>query len=220
MRRILAYVEGPTEEAFINRIVAPHLYGYDLVIIPTIATTKRVIGGPDFKGGFVPYTKAKKEIKRLLGDSDVVAVTSMLDYYALPKGFPGKEDMPAGDCFRKVEHLEDRLHEDISDGRFIPYFSLHEFEALVFTSPDEVGAAFPDEAIKGQIEDINSRVNSPEEIDDGKTTHPSARLMSLIPSYRKALHGPVITERIGLAAVRENCPHFAAWVTKLEQLSR
>lgn len=220
MRRILAYVEGPTEEAFINRIVAPHLYGLDLVIIPKIATTKRVIGGPDFKGGFVPYTKAKKEIKGLLGDSDVVAVTSMLDYYALPRDFPGKDDLPAGDCFRKVEHLEDRLYNEISDRRFIPYFSLHEFEALVFTSPDEIGAAFPDEVIKDKIEDINSRVNSPEEIDDGKKTHPSARLINLIPSYRKALHGPVITERIGLTAMRANCLHFTGWITKLEQLSR
>ena len=37
---------------------------------------------------------------------------------------------------------------------------------------------------------------------------------------RKRLHGPLIAERIGLPGLRAKCPHFAAWVEKLEALSR
>ncbi|HHB90288.1 MAG TPA: DUF4276 family protein [Anaerolineae bacterium] len=33
---------------------------------------------------------------------------------------------------------------------------------------------------------------------------------------RKTLHGPMIIKRIGLASIRERCPHFDAWVTMLE----
>lgn len=38
----------------------------------------------------------------------------------------------------------------------------------------------------------------------------------LYPSYRKALHGPQIALRIGLAAIRARCPRFAAWLARLE----
>ncbi len=220
MRRILVYVEGYTEEAFINKVIKPHLFGHDILIIPKIATTKEVIKGPNFKGGYVPYAKAKREIRRFLGDSDVVAVTTMLDYYGLPEDYPGMDALPLGDCFGRAEFLEDSLKDDINNRKFIPYFSLHEFEALVFTSPEEVDNAFPDISIKNSIEGIKSNVSSPEEINDGENTHPSIRLVNLLPSYRKALHGPIITERVGLSAIREECPHFASWITRLEELGQ
>ena len=37
--------------------------------------------------------------------------------------------------------------------------------------------------------------------------------------YRKALHGPLIAETIGLDAIREECPRFNQWVECLESLS-
>ena len=50
-------------------------------------------------------------------------------------------------------------------------------------------------------------------------THPAARILQYLPGYRKALHGPLIASRIGLAALRQRCPHFAAWIDRLERLA-
>jgi hypothetical protein len=43
---------------------------------------------------------------RLLNDTGAVAVTTMLDYYGLPRDFPGRSAIPAGDCYARVAHLE------------------------------------------------------------------------------------------------------------------
>ncbi len=219
MKRILVYVEGPTEETFIKNILYPHLYRFNLHIIPTIATTKYVLGGPNHKGGFVPYAKAKREILRLLGDTDAVTVTTMLDFYGLPTDYPGKDDIPQVNCYERVKHLEIKLGEDISRRKFIPYFSLHEFEALLFSSPDQIAKAFPDRDVRSQIYSITSSLQSPEEINEGPSTHPSMRLETAIPAYRKLAHGPLIVQRIGLETLRNRCPHFKDWLCKLENLA-
>lgn len=219
MKRILIYVEGQTEETFIKTILHPFLNRLNLNLIPTIATTKYILGGPDHKGGYIPYAKAKREILRLLGDTDAVAVTTMLDFYGIPGDFPGKDDIPNTNCYERVQHLEVKLGEDISRRKFIPYFSLHEFEALLFSSPDQIAKAFPDRDVRSQIHSITSSVQSPEEINEGPSTHPSTRLESVIPAYRKLAHGPLIVQRIGLETLRNKCPHFAGWLSKLENLA-
>lgn len=219
MKRILAYVEGETEEAFLKRVIHLHLLNMGLFIIPTIATTRRVISGPDYKGGHVSFGKAKREIRRLLGDSDAVAVTSMLDFYGLPSDYPGKNSMPTGDCYKRVEHMESELGNAIDSRKFIPYLSLHEFEALVLVSPDEIAGAFPGENISDNLRMITQAAHSPEEINEGEQSHPSVRLTNLIPTYRKPQHGPIITLRIALEEICRSCPHFNEWLEKLESLA-
>ena len=55
---------------------------------------------------------------------------------------------------------------------------------------------------------------------DGKTTAPSKRIIALLPEYeaRKADAGPDIAEFITLPILRQQCPHFDAWLSKLEGL--
>lgn len=60
---------------------------------------------------------------------------------------------------------------------------------------------------------------SPEEINDGETTHPSARLARRFPAYQKTLHGRLVTGRVGLNRLRHACPHFDGWVRQLEELA-
>jgi hypothetical protein len=36
--------------------------------------------------------------------------------------------------------------------------------------------------------------------------------------YRKVAMGKTISEAIGIAVIRRQCPHFNDWLTKLEQL--
>ena len=214
MSKALVYVEGQTEEAFVKTVLAPHLAPRGLHVIPTLAKTKITKAGPDFKGGITSYAQVKRDLLRLLGDSSADVVTTMIDYYGLPGGFPGLDTLLSGTCFEKVAHIEEELRRDIGDRRFVPYLQVHEFEAAAFVGPEETARTLLGSA--SDLEYIRSQFDSPEEIDDGPETAPSKRLLSLFPAYQKPLHGPLITGRIGLERIRAECRHFDAWVTMLE----
>jgi Domain of unknown function (DUF4276) len=114
-----------------------------------------------------------------------------------------------------VSHLEKALQEDVQDSRFLPYLSLHEFEALLLVAPQLIETAVKD---RGVADRLSALAASPEEVNDGYDTHPAARLLAAAPRYRKALHGPLIVNRIGLPAIRQRCPHLDAWISRLETL--
>ncbi len=209
-------VEGQTEEAFVRDVLGPHLLDFGLHLNPVIVSTKRVKSGGKFKGGIQEYAKVRGEIRLLLNDTSAVRVTTMLDYYGLPKDFPGAASPPRTvDCYRRVEHLEDALREDLQNPRFLPYLSLHEFEAILFVAPQVIETAVEE---NGVAERLAAYSSSPEEVNDGPETHPAARLLTVSPRYRKVLHGPLIAGRIGLSAIRERCPHLHGWISALEQL--
>jgi len=67
------------------------------------------------------------------------------------------------------------------------------------------------------IKDLDQYAN-PEEIDDNPTKAPSKHIEQLKPGYRKVVMGKTISEAIGIPAIREKCPHFDQWLTKLEML--
>ncbi len=46
------------------------------------------------------------------------------------------------------------------------------------------------------------------------------RIAKLFPGYRKTLHGPLLTKRIGLKPIRKQCSHFDSWLLKLEELGK
>jgi hypothetical protein len=165
------------------------------------------------------YEPVRRDLLRLLNDRGAAAVTTMIDYYGLPEDFPGLASMPPGaSCRQRVAFLEEALRSDLDNPRFRPYLSLHEFEALLLTSPLEIGGVLLEvDAMERLAQDVRSFA-SPEEIDDGPETHPAARILKQAPAYRKALHGPLVVERIGLEGLRESCPHFNEWVTWLESL--
>ena len=96
---------------------------------------------------------------------------------------------------------------------------LHEYEAISSSQiriPSRPFYSFPRAA--ADLRAIREQFASPEEIDEGHDTAPSKRLLKLLPMYRKRLHGPLVTNRIGLAKVRSECPHFDAWLKKVERL--
>ena len=221
MAKVLIHVEGPTEEQFVNRILYSHLQNYDVLVIPIIVTTKPVLTGRNFKGGSIPYAKAKKEIQRLLGDSSADMVTTMYDYYGLHKDFPGRETAKQKSGYEKVSHVENEFREDIGKRKFFPYLSFHEFEALLFSSPKTIADRFErgkQESLVSEILKITSKFSTPEEINDDPNTHPSQRLKNLAGDYNKVLNGTHIVEKIGLQKIRERCPHFHRWLNEMESL--
>lgn len=219
MKKVLIYVEGQTEETFVRNILAPYLlHRCQVLLVPILARTKRTKAGRTFKGGIVSYAKVKKDILRLLTDSSAALVTTMIDYYGLPNDFPGKNSLPLGTPYQRVTHLEKEFARDINHSRFLPFIILHEFEAFVLVDPNELSQTLPQH--KANLPQLVRSIGGqmPEEVNEGKDTHPSARIRRYFPSYQKALHGPLIVQRVGLESIRCRCPHFNDWLSKLESL--
>jgi hypothetical protein len=78
MPKAYVVVEGQTEETFVNQALGPHLaaLGHSIIAIPLASQN---------------YLRVKKLIRKLLGDMSASLVTTMFDYYGLPKSFPGRK---------------------------------------------------------------------------------------------------------------------------------
>lgn len=220
MKRAHVLVEGQTEETFVRDVLRPHLAARGVDLTPIVAATKRVKAGGKFRGGIVSFGQFRRDVNPLLGDSGTIAVTTMIDFYGLPPDFPGVSTLPGrATAGERVRHLEQALSNHFRDRRFVPYLSLHEFEALLLAGPDEIERTLGGVRVATTLADAVAARGSPEEVDEGEETHPAARIRSLLPAYRKALHGPIIAQRIGLDVMRRVCPHFDAWVSRLEALA-
>ncbi len=216
--RVYVLVEGQTEEQFVNKILTPFFRDRGLFLIPTLLVTKRVKNGPNFKGGVTSFANYKKDLQKLLKGAGGDLVTTMIDYYGLPTDFPGMGNRPTGSPKERVEHVEASLRNHFGDiQNFIPFFSLHEFEAMLFSSDDELPRVMTQMSKKPQFASIRERFPSPEAINERPDKAPSKRIRSLFPQYRKTLHGPLTADRIGLNLIRDNCSHFAWWLNELEQ---
>lgn len=218
MRKVHILVEGQTEETFIKSIIQTHLYSFNIFLNPVIITTKKTKSGKKFKGGIISYQKVKNELEKLLKDSSAIAITTMIDYYGLPDDFPGYSSVYNGNCYEKIAYLTEKFREDINHPRFLPFITLHEFEAFLFVSPFEIDQRFPDISIINELTKISNNFTSPEEINDGEKTHPSARIKLLINRYKKVVDGIIIAQKIGLEKIRSKCNHFNQWLEQLEQL--
>jgi hypothetical protein len=219
MRKVLVLAEGQTEFYFLRGILAPYLQSQHVVLAPTILESGSLRPDLKFRGGATSYAKIRKHRRELLRDSSAAAVTTMLDFYGLPSDFPGVSTLSSRlNCYQKAEHLEMAFAADIGDRRVLPYLSLHEFESILFADPSAIQEAFPDTLVEGPLRAVCNSVGSPEEIDDGPSTHPSARLAALLPQFRKRKDGPPLAEKIGLPAIRACCPHFNSWISRLEAL--
>ncbi|MDY6784643.1 MAG: DUF4276 family protein [Cyanobacteriota bacterium] len=70
------------------------------------------------------------------------------------------------------------------------------------------------------LQAILNKYETPELINDGADSAPSKRIIAQFPEYKrgKANDGPQLAESIGLETIRSKCPHFNAWLSKLEAL--
>lgn len=222
MIRLHIIAEGQTEEEFVYSMLTEYLGYFNIVIDVHCVTPNRKIKK---RGGVVSYDHVKKDISIWLKQDQGanVRLTTMLDLYALPSEFPKFDEAKTiENPYDKVKFLEEAFFEDIQDKRFIPYIQLHEFEALILSEPSKFVERFPDYKQEvQQLTELCSQFESPELINDGRTTAPSKRINQLIPIYEnsKTSAAPFIAEKIGLAKIREHCPHFDEWMTFLEKLT-
>jgi Domain of unknown function (DUF4276) len=226
MARLHLTVEGQTEQRFARRVLSPYLANEKVYLqrIELAAHAKKK--GQVHRGGLSRYLPFRNDVVRRLQEdkSDDVFLSTMIDLYALPGDFPGRAECKMEqDPYCRVEKLEQALTADIGDPRFIPYIQLHEFEAVLLTDADKFAMYYA--RFEHQIEQLKvlaAGAPSPELIDDGEQTAPSKRIAALIPPYsvEKPTAGPIIAAAIGLATIREKCPHFDAWLGKLETLDQ
>jgi hypothetical protein len=144
----------------------------------------------------------------------------MIDYFGLPDDFPGKSVKVGGTIRQRVEAMERALEDKINNPRFKAYYSLHEFEALLYSAPEAIASMFNLPQSEITLRHIKESFPSPEDIDDNPQTAPSKRIKKIYQNYIKPIHGIIIAKKIGLGKIRSECLHFNAWLEILENLAK
>jgi hypothetical protein len=216
---VVALVEGPTEQAFIRDIIAPHLAASNVFMTPII------LSKPGEKGGDVRFARAQNDIGLHLKQRYDTYLTMFIDFYGVRGDWPGldqarRQTTAAGKAKKLNEATMQKVLELFSDQRpdkrFIPHVAVHEFEALLFSDPEILSTQL--QVSKSQIERVLAECGTPEEIDDSPQTAPSKRLEDLAKRFKKTTTGITIAKSIGLNRMREKCPIFAAWLKQMENL--
>ena len=222
--RLNFIVEGQTEEAFVKRILNPHLANLGVYVkVRCVLTSWK--NNIKHRGGIENYEKARNDINAWIREdrNSDVRFTTMFDVYGLPTNFPGYKDAKqTSDPYERVKVLEDALGEDISDRRFIPHFQLHEFEALLLSDPQKLDSQFDNSTGIRRLVNMVASFDSPELINDGNDTAPSKRIIGEIPEYErmKPSAAPIVAEKIGLPTLQLKCKHFGEWLCRLETLNK
>lgn len=202
MIRIGIAVEDSTEVEFVNRSLLPDLLPSGISVTPVSID------------GNVTIQRLAREMANLYWSFD--AVSSLVDFY----GFQGKNADTVNDLECHIRNnVEKYIGDSVTETKLIPYVQIHEFEALLFSDVESFRHIMV-EATSGQINELRQicdKFNTPEDIDDSVWTAPSKRIVSVFPEYRKALHGPLIAETIGVQTIRDRCPRFNGWLKRLSE---
>ena len=217
---VVALVEGPTEKIFIQEILCPYLALREVYITPTILTK------PGQHGGDVRFSRARKDIEHHLKQRRWTWLTLLVDYYGIKGDWPGYEASKHETQHTvKARVMNEATQKQVnelfgnqdSQRRFISYVSMFEFEALLFSDAEILTRKL--NVPKHHVDKILSQCGEPEKINDNPQTSPSRRLEALSNRFKKTTTGISIAREIGIARMRESCPIFNEWVTKLENLN-
>lgn len=221
--RLYIYVEGLSEEIFVNRQLRPHLqlHGWKS-IIPIGAATSLDPQGQ--RGGLTNWPAVEADLRGLFVSEPDAAVrfTTLWDFYGTPDTFPGIVSARVAQAGSdRAAIVERALAEHFNEPRFDPYIQMHEFEALVLAALNGLKSLYPQqspaiEALQAECE----RVGSCEAINDGPDTHPAKRIDDAVPGFlaRKAQDGPIALREVELETIRRSCPRFNAWLHRLEAI--
>ena len=222
MITVLVVGEGQTEETFVRDVLASEFAALDISLEPRLIRTSQ-----SSKGGALTADRVMKFLRNTLRERQDTYVTTLFDLYGLHADVPGVElSHTETDPLRRCLRIEEALNEaavrvsGCRAERFFSHIQPHEFEALLFSDVSRFGEAHGDwKRSVGSLEQARAGAATPEHINDGTETHPSARLKSLLrPRYDKVLYGSGIATLIGVPRIRSECRHFDAWLEKIELL--
>ncbi|MDE6795753.1 MAG: DUF4276 family protein [Muribaculaceae bacterium] len=218
--------EGPTEDNFAKKVLAPYLHPYGIHTKTVILQTSRKKGA---RGGMISFQQAVNDLGRIFASiktnrSETNIVTTMFDFYALPNDFVGYADaMVMNGPREQVRALEEAFGRAVNRRNFIPYIQLHEFEALLFSDISKLEIDYPSctkDVAKLKAE--TDRIGDPELINNGADTAPSKRIKScLYPKYNydKVRSGVNVAKAISLGVILHSCVHFNDWIEGIISLS-
>ena len=202
MIRVAISVEGRTEEEFVKRVLAEHLWAME------------VEPQPISLDGNVTVERLASDVARLVWDFDFV--TSLVDFY----GFRDKNDATREELEQRIlETVCKKINRAWDPSQVFPYVQQYEFEGLLFSNVSAFANAInaSDESVE-ELRRIRARFYTPEDINDSRDTAPSKRIMGVIPGYRKVVAGSLVAMETGLETIRSQCPRFDDWVRRLESL--
>ena len=223
MVEVIVFAEGPSDEQFIKRVVAPALKHLQIFLKPQTLNTSK-----DAKGGAVTFDRLKMNARNTLRQKSDAILTTFFDLYGLDTSFPGFEaakKLP--DVYQRTASLESELHQAIIAAvgcradRFIAHIQPYEFEGLLFSDVDALTQTEPEwpKSLKA-LANIRAEFPTPEHINNSYETKPASRLeKALNPRYKKTRHGPLAAERITLATMEKECIHFKQWIDRLRSLA-
>lgn len=224
MVEVIVIAEGQAEERFIKQLIAPSVRHLQVYVKPFLMNTSQTA-----KGGAVSFDRLKFNARNTLRQKPDTILSTFLDLYALDPGFPAfVEAKQKADVWSRVQCLESALknavveHVGCRPDRFLPHIQPYEFEGLLFSDVETLCAIEPNWlAGLRDLKVVRDSVETPEQINDGYETKPSKRLEdTLIPKYKKTIHGPRAAERITLSVIERECSHFRTWMEVLRGLAK
>ncbi len=211
MERLHVFVEGQTEQAFVEEILRGHLWSAGCHSV-----VARLMGG-------VPgWTRVRRDIERQLKQDRGCSVALMADYYGLPqtggRAWPGRVASTGANAVEAAlqQCVASSMGGGFDQGRFQPLVMMHEFEAMLFSDCEALGRAIERPDLISRLQAIRDSFPNPEAIDDSPETAPSKRIKALYRGYQKPLMGARAARKIGLKRIRAECPHFRSWLERLE----
>ena len=181
---------------------------------------------PRAKGGALSRDRVVRNLVSFLRERSDTYVTTFFDLYGLPADFPGREEAAVQrNPLIRSELIERSLHSVVvrqarcRTDRFLPHIQPHEFEALLFADPSAFGRYKPDWELRAtSLAAVVASVPSPEHLNDGPNTHPSARLEDALHGYRKVSDGVNVAAIVGVERMRMACQHFSRWFGRMANL--
>ncbi|MFN0122397.1 MAG: DUF4276 family protein, partial [Blastocatellia bacterium] len=155
----------------------------------------------DRRGGVRAWESVKGDLLTHLRVDIGAMVTTMVDYYAMPKSggraWPGRAAaaaLPYPDNADLVEaELLREIHAEMPAGfdprRFIPFVMMHEFEGMLFSDCGRFASGIGQPEMASRFPEIRDQFAHPELINDSAETAPSKRIEKLVPRYQKPLLG-------------------------------
>lgn len=222
MTDVIVVGEGQTEETFVREVLRPELVPRRIYLEGQLIETSKT-----GQGGALSPQRVLRHLRNVLRQRRRAYVTTFFDLYGLDADFPGRrEAAKIADPVARAQAIEVVFgHAVVAEAecmpqRFLPHIQPYEFEALLFSDLSRLPEIQPEWAQYAPILSAGcSGAETPEHINDGQDTHPSARLENrLRPRYRKPLHGSALAARIGLDHIRARCVHFSAWLSRIEAL--
>ena len=216
MSRVIAVVEGQTEQGFVREVLAPFLSHKNVYM------TAQLVGKPGHKGGDCRYERAKRDVLALLRQEADTVVTTMFDFYALPDSWPGRAEARTAPLCRKGRTLWKRPSRTIFAARLarpstraasVPTSRCTSSRRCSSRSPRTICAVLRSPESEKEVQ-VHSRFLPKSRRNQRQLRNRSLKTPSECVRGLSKTASRTALRHNGLESTRcENeCPHFARWV--------